>query len=201
MKCALPTKRGVLCFALLVTISSLTVMADDQASNEWKYRGEIFGGVGFGRFNHGNSHLGSGMDLGAGFGIRPFTGALSGLGFEILANGLAFRKEWSGGEFYNDGSTFTVSGSALYHFGRSGAQFYLLGGLGALTGDYVFVSPYSGTEEHKSTKMAICLGAGVKARITPNLALRPEFRLFDTTIGTGYNWLYLRFSVALAYHF
>ena len=187
---------------------SSTGLAQDSGSDEWKYKTEVFGGAGHGRFLHGDNNLGSGVDLGGGFALRPFSGALHGLGFEIMFNGLGFNQSWSQGYSYN-GKMHAITGNILYHFGRSRTQFYFVGGLGGLQADYAFINPYTRdlvddphyTEISKGTKIAINLGAGVKYRIISGLALRPEFRMFDTTMGKGYNWTYLRLSIALGYHF
>jgi hypothetical protein len=182
--------------------------AQDQAAGDWKYRGEVFGGIGLGNFNHGDNHLGNGLDLSGGLGVRPFAGALKGLGFEVLCNGLRFNKSWGDGYSY-DGKMHAITGNALYHFGRSRTQFYVVGGIGSLKADYIGVNPYTRTilndpnyaEKVNGTKMALNLGVGVKARITSRLSVRPELRMFDTTIGKGYNWTSLRLSLALGYHF
>jgi hypothetical protein len=44
-------------------------------------------------------------------------------------------------------------------------------------------------------------GAGIKVRIASGLALRPEIRFYDTTIGTGYNWSHMRLSIGVGWHF
>lgn len=175
---------------------------------EWNYRGEVFGGIGMSRFYHGDYHLGDGIDWSAGAGVRPFTGSLRGLGFEICANGFNFDRSWGDG-YSNQGDALAISGNALYHFGRSSTQFYVLGGLGALHADYQFINPYTRelygdpdyVERHNATQFAVNLGLGVKARISSNLSIRPELRLVDTTAGSGYNWGDLHLSIGLSYHF
>ena len=49
--------------------------------------------------------------------------------------------------------------------------------------------------------MPSIFGAGIKVRIASGLALRPEIRFYDTTIGTGYNWSHLRLSIGVGWHF
>jgi opacity protein-like surface antigen len=185
-----------------------TLFAQDQQSKEWKYKGEVSGSLGVGQFYHGDDALGKGPDLAVAFGFRPFSGALRGLGFEVLGNFCAFKNQWGNG-YSHDGQMHTISGNALYHFGRSRTQFYVVGGIGMLTADYVSINPYtrelSGdpnqVETAKASKMATNFGAGVKTRITSRLSLRPEVRIFDTTIGKGYNWSHIRISIGLGYHF
>ena len=196
------SKRILFCLCLVPA----TLFAQDQ--KEWKYKGEVSGSVGVGQFYPGYDALGKGPDLAAGFGFRPFSGALRGLGFEVQGNRCAFRNEWGNG-YSHDGQMRTITGNALYHFGRSRTQFYLVGGIGMLTADYASVNPYtrelSGDPNHvetaKATKMTTNLGVGVKTRITSRISLRPEVRIFDTTIGKGPNWSHVRLSIGLSYHF
>ena len=192
------SKRILFCLCLVPA----TLFAQDQQSREWKYKGEVSGSLGLGQFYHGDDALGKGPDLAVGFGFRPFSGALRGLGFEVLGNRCAFEKEWGNG-YSHDGQMRSITGNALYHFGRSRTQFYVVGGIGMLTADYVSINPYDpnhvGTV--KDSKMATNFGAGVKTRITSRISLRPELRVFDTTIGKGYNWSHVRLSIGLGYHF
>jgi len=193
-----------------LTIGGTGLHGQDKALMEWKYTGEIVGSIGHGRFYHGDDHLGNGLDWGVGFGVRPFSGRLRGLGFEVMVNGLKFKNAWGGDYTYEyKGDMRVITGNALYHFGRSRAQFYLVGGIGALWADYTYRNGYMNTIINDpdyvatlgATKMAINFGAGVKARIVSGLAIRPEIRFYDTTIGTGYNWTHMRLSIGVAWHF
>ena len=194
-------------FFCLVLVGA-RAFGQDQASREWKYRGEAFGSFGYGRFYNGDDHLGNGLDLGAGFGVRPFSGALGGLGFEMMYNSLSFTNEW-GSDYQYKGDMRSLTGSALYHFGRSRTQFYVVGGIGALEADYTYRNGYLNSiindpgyvARSNGTKLAINFGAGFKARIWSGLALRPEIRFYDTTIGTGYNWSHVRLSIGIGCHF
>ncbi len=180
----------------------------DRKSREWTYKGEVFAGIGVSRFYHGNNHLGNGTDWTAGFGVRPFTGALRGLGFQVSASGFNFNREWSDG-YSNQGNVLAVTADALYHFGKSSTQFYLMGGAGTFRADYQSINPYtrellnnpSYVEKHKATQLAISLGAGVKARITSKLSIRPEIRFLNTAAGSGHNWENLLLSIGVGYHF
>jgi len=184
------------------------LFAQDPKLADRRFKGEISGSLGLGRFYHGDDFLGSGLDVAAGFGIRPFEGMLRGLGFELLFTRFSFRNEWGDG-YSNIGSVRTVTGNALYHFGRSRHQFYLVGGLGALKADYTSVNGYMKnvlndpgySRRIKADKLVRNLGVGAKLRIGSRFALRPEIRLFDTTIGKGYNWAHFRPSMGISYHF
>ena len=194
--------------AAMLPASETVLFAQDPRSSEWLYKGEIMGGVGFGRFYHGDDVLGNGLDLTAGFGVRPFSGALRGVGFEVQFDHFSFLNDWGNGYSY-DGDVRLVSGNALYHFGRAGVQGYLVGGIGVLMADYTFANPYTRDllndpnymERSSPTKMALNVGAGLKIRVAKNLSLRPDFRVFDTTIGKGFNGSHLRLSMGLSYHF
>ena len=202
-------RAGMLSLTCLI-LGGTCLYGQEKDSKEWKYKGEIFGNVGYGRFYHGDDHLGSGIDPGIGFGVRPFSGKLRGLGFEVMVNGLRFRNAWGSEYAYEyKGDMRVITGNALYHFGRSRAQFYAVGGIGVLKADYTYRNGYMNMiindpdylETHGATKMAVNFGAGIKVRIASGLALRPEIRFYDTTIGTGYNWSHMRLSVGAGWHF
>jgi len=179
----------------------------------WIYQGEVFGTVGWGRFWHGDDSLGSGIELGVGAGFRPFQGKLRGLGFEVRVNQLHHDVQTSA-THSTDGKALALLGNALYHFGTSKIQPYVMGGIGILKADYTrtgYSDWYDGgpdgehheeywTERVNASKMAINLGVGLKAAIRPNLSIRPELTLIDTTPGSGYNWGSLRVSLGVGYH-
>ncbi len=174
---------------------------EDWKMGRWAYRGEIFGSFGWAALYHGKHREFSGLDAAAGVGVRPFTGALSGLGFET-------RLSYLGSNVETSSSIVIFSGSALYHFGRSRVQPYLFGGVGALRGERtVIVQIGSGREifdeeryQEDWNKIGFEFGGGVKVALTRNLALRPEFRLLDTTPGKGYNLGVPQVNIALGYH-
>jgi hypothetical protein len=174
--------------------------------------GEIFGCVGWAGFWHGDHSLGSGMELGGGVGIRPFQGKLRGLGFEAQTKQLHHDIQHST-THSTDGKVMTLIGNTLYHFGDSKLQPYVVGGIGVLKADYTRrgysewydLPEWEYHEEYwthrvVSSKMAINLGVGFKAAITPSLSVRPELTLIDTTAGAGHNWASLRMSLAVGYH-
>jgi hypothetical protein len=197
-----------MCLIAMAVCPVPDLRAQDTSATGWQYKGEVFGSAGWGRFFHGDNNLGSGLDLGGGIGIRPFSGSLRGLGFEVLLNGLNFSNAWGDGYSY-DGTMRAVTGNVVYHLSRSRTQPYLVGGLGILRADYTYINGYVGNVldypdyrwDYRGNKMTINLGVGVKARVTQHLSIRPEFRMFDTTIGKGYNWLSVRLSIGLGYHF
>ncbi len=197
------------CFRILVCIiwaAALVAVVYGQEPNKWNYRGEVLGSVGWGGFYHGDNRIGSGTEWGGSFGVKPFSGKLRRLGFEVQANrlGLAYER----GTNLNDGQATAVVGNVLYHFSDSPVQPYVAGGLGVLKANYTQVikggAVLGETEDYVSTvnadKMLLNIGAGIKARLVRGLAIRPEIRFYDTTAGTGYNWSSIRLSVGLGYY-
>ncbi len=189
-------------------VFSLPALAAGAEGGQRDDRTEVFGSFGYGRLLHGSHSLGSGMDLGGGFGIRPFRGKWDRLGLEGSFQQLRFDSA-RGTVNSSDGTASTVSGNLLLHFGRSRVRFFVTGGVGVLWADYLSSNPYARSpngppipaEQIRGTQFAFNLGAGVKWRLVRGLALRPEFRMFDTTPGAGYNWTAVRFWCGLAYHF
>ena len=181
-------------------------------TRKWVYRGEIFGGIGWGGLWLGHDSLGSGMELGGGIGVRPFQGKLRGLGFEVQLKQLQHDIEHSA-THSTEGKVLTLIGNALYHFSDSTFQPYVVGGIGVLKADYTRkgysewydLPEWEYHEEYwtrrtKASKMAINLGVGFKAALKPNLSIRSELTLIDTTPGAGYNWASLRVSLFVGYH-
>jgi len=178
-----------------------TGTVDEWRSGRWIYKGEISGSFGWSALYHGKHREFSGLNVAAGVGVRPFSGALSGLGFEGRFAYLRSNVETSG-------NVLILSGSTLYHFSRSKVQPYVFGGFGVLRGERtVVVQIGSGTEileeeryQDNWDKIGFEFGGGVKIALTPNLALRPEFRLLDTTPGQGYNLGVPQANLGVSYH-
>ncbi len=183
--------------AMIFLVYATNSFAENQP-HPWKYQAEIFGSVGWGSFYHGNHKYGGGFNWSGGLGVRPFSGALRGLGFEGEINGLHFAGR-TGTDYESKGDRTVLSANVLYHFGRAGTQFFLLGGIGSLKAHYHYQVPgYLYQDEGR--KMSLNLGAGVKIRLASHFSIRPEFRLFDTTVGSGYNWSSPQFSCGVSYH-
>ena len=206
----------VFSLALIPSIAPAQQSVDRQ-NEKWNYQGEVFASIGWGRLWHGDDSLGGGLDLGGGFGLRPFSGRLQGLGFELQFSRLHHEAQHTA-THSTSGNALTVTGNILYHFGSSRVQPYVAGGIGALRADHVregYSEWYTGDPDDpdswtyhveywsyrvKGTKMAIKIGGGLKAAITPRMSIRPELCILDTTIGRGYNWSSLKLFVALSYH-
>ncbi len=197
--------RQVMMISLLSTTLIAAAYGQEQKTT-WNYRGEVLGQVGWGSFYHGDHKIGSGAEWGGSFGVKPFSGKLRRLGFEFQANRLDLAYER--GVNINDGQATAVVGNVLYHFSDSPIQPYVAGGLGILKADYTEVikggAVLGSNEDYvsmvKADKMLLNIGAGVKARLIRGLAIRPEIRFYDTTIGSGYNFGSIRLSVGVGYY-
>jgi opacity protein-like surface antigen len=201
-------------FAGFAAIAALASAADEQTA-PWHYRVELFGNAGAGRLNHGSRNWGRGADYGFGIGVRPFSGALNGLGFEVQTAKLTDEK--GSAVLSSSLDTRFVAVNALYHFrGRTRFQPYLLGGYGRITADYytrctecVFdVDPVTGAltprlveERTRAAKAGVTFGAGMKIAVHRRFSIRPELFLLDTTPGTGWNFGRFRFQVGAGLHF
>jgi hypothetical protein len=186
-------------FMMVILFLVMTTNSFGEAQPQpWRYKVEIFGGAGWGNFHHGDTGYGGGLNWSGGIGVRPFSGILHGLGFEGEISGLHFTDR-SGTKYESKGDRTVVSGNALYHFGRHNTQFFLLGGFGSFHANYYYQIPDS-QYQVEGNKMSLNLGLGVKAKIASHLSIRPEVRIFDTTIGSGYNWSSLQLSCGVSYH-
>ena len=174
---------------------------DEWIDGRWTYKGEITGSFGWAALYHGNRRQFSGLNASAGFGLRPFSGTFSGLGFEARFGYLNSNVDTSS-------DVVILSGSAVYHFSSSKVQPYVLGGLGVLRGQRTVVvligsGPDFFEEERYQenwNKVGIEFGGGIKVALTPNLSLRPEFRLLDTTAGEGPNLGVPQLILGVSYH-
>lgn len=190
--------------------------AQKEQAKTWPYKLEVFGNVAYGRFNTGAHVWGKGFDCGGGIGVRPFSGRLRGLGFEIQLARLNQGELISAANSSHLDSRL-VSANALYHFrGHTRVQPYVLGGVGYVNVDYsrrcvncVFnVDPVTGklvpvlydwrTQENK---MAVTLGGGLKVAINRHLSVRTELLVVDTTPGSGGNYGWLRLHTGVGFHF
>jgi len=191
---------------LIIWVIAVIAAVYGQEQKTWTYKGEVMGQVGWGGFYHGDSKIGDGTEWGGSFGLKPFSGKLQRLGFEIQANRLDVAYER--GSNINDGQVTSVVGNVLYHFSNSPIQPYVAGGLGVLKASYteriIGGAVLGSNEDYVSTvdaqKMLLNIGAGVKARLVRGLAIRPEIRFYNTTIGSGYNFGSIRLSVGLGYY-
>lgn len=207
-------RRSTRVFGIFAAIAALASAQDVQSP--WRYRVELFASTGTGGFNNGNRSWGRGGDYGFGVGVRPFSGVLNALGFEVQTARLTDRKVVDSISTRSLDHRF-IAVNALYHFlPNTRFQPYLLGGYGRVTANYdttctecVFdvdavtgaLTPRLMEEKIRARKGGITFGAGMKIGIHPRLWLRPEFFFLNTTTGKGWNFARYRFQIGAGVHF
>ncbi len=200
--------------AVCVCFAALPLTAQ-QRDWDWTYRLELLGEIAYGGFYNGDRKWGSGLDLGGGVGVRPFTAALRGLGFEARLAHIAEDKGDPATLATSLDSTM-VAANAVYHVrGRTPVQPYVYGGLGVARVAYSSVCNtcvYTGLpsqggvaipqkSEVRATKAGLNLGCGIKIAINRRLSVRPEISFLNTTPGSGWNFGWVRLQMGLGLHF
>jgi hypothetical protein len=180
--------------------------------NPWKYKVEVSGNIAHGSVYNGDHLLGKGLDCGGGLAVRPFSGFLRRLSFDVQMARLHGDRPPQ--ETLSSRLT-AVTGS--WHFRPdSRVQPYAFGGLGRMhsrytrscdtcvyerapgTGPLIPVPYYW---EMKGAKNGLVLGGGIRIGLRHHLSFRPEFTFMDTTPGSGPNWSWLRFAAVLGFNF
>jgi opacity protein-like surface antigen len=94
----------------------------------------------------------------------------------------------------------------LYFFSDARSQPYITGGLGALWTKGVGSITFGGSDPWRITELEFSdrglawhVGAGVRIAVTRSVSVRPEFRLYDSTIQSRVNLNLFRGSVAVGY--
>jgi hypothetical protein len=105
-------------------------------------------------------------------------------------------------------SVFHYSGNFLFYFGQSGSlEPYVLGGVGGLrsrTAEAItFVGPTQGRIEQQPDRidhgLSIGFGGGIRIRVGQRISLRPEFRLYDSSIRSRANLSLIQWAVLIGY--
>ena len=176
--------------------------------------GEVFAAIAQGRlFRIEDNPIGSGLNAGAGIGLRH----RSGLGTEFEVNrtfGLSARPvpcgivdvpcEGSARQGVTSATIFSVN--VRWEFGRARLRPYVTGGVGALFSKGLSVSLYASQqravwseEQWSDTGLAINAGGGLRIQLSRSLSLRPELRLYGASALSRANLSLLRPSIALAW--
>ncbi len=211
--------KQLLIFAVVVTLASMAapMLAAAQTAPDWTRKAEIVGNVGHGRLASGDSEWASGVDLGVTASLRPLSGSLNGLGFEVRAAWLNDSGARNA-QVSSDLSASLVAVDLAYYFlGRSRIQPYLLGGFSYVNADYTYrcvdcvftPEPVTGrlvsrgvVESLESgSKSGFNFGGGVTIALRRYFSVRPEILLTDTTAGSGYNWGWMQLQVGLGMRF
>ena len=160
---------------------------------DFDYRGEVFGGAGYGKFYDDEGGLGTGLTYRTGISWRFLNHF--GAGVELL--GIRHTRKDS---FHVQGDSLAFFGNAAYYFSRSKTQPYVLGGLGAQRADFTYSWPEMSCAEYQASKteLAYNVGVGIKFLLNRNWSFDPQFRWAFST-PSNY-WLVSYLSVALAYH-
>lgn len=162
-------------------------------------RGEVFGHLGGGKTYDDEGSLGNGFDIGGGVGFR----LTPKFGVEGQVNRIAYKRDFSSGVRFAGTAVFTTA-NVLYHFSRSQAQPYVVGGVGFVHHENRSRFPEdSFLPKRTSNGFAKNFGAGVKIFLSKNFSLRPEFRVFlGDTAGSNVEPPFSvgRASVAVSYH-
>ncbi|MBZ5582341.1 MAG: porin family protein [Acidobacteriia bacterium] len=193
----------------------LRALPAQDLADGWMYRIEVFGEIAHGSLYNGDSSWGKGVDFGGGAGVRPFSGRLRGLGFELRAGRLS--DESAAGPSSSRLASHFIAADALYHFrGRTRVQPYVLGGLGIVNAHYtrtcsacVFnmdpvtkqLTPIPYQSDVQDSKAGLTIGFGLKLAVHRHVSIRPEVLFVDTTPGKGPNWGWLRVQAGVGRHF
>lgn len=170
-------------------------------AQEYRYRSEIFGTLGYGRASDDEGSLGSGLNGGGGFGFR----VSPKFGLELDVNGFRHERKTSPGLLFRGSGVF-VTGNALYHFGSGlgRAQPYVVVGAGVLHKRNTSSFDESPPLDVSGRGFAMNAGTGVKIFVNRRFSLRPEFRFFWGGAGglpvVESPFSILRASLGVAYH-
>jgi opacity protein-like surface antigen len=191
--------------------------AQNQQPSAWTYTVEVVGNVAHGRLYLGDNLWGSGTDWGVGAEVRPLSGWLDRLGFEIQVVRLEDSGSLGSQVSHRLSATLVVA-DARYHFrGHARVQPYLFGGLGHVSADYTYSctdcvfdrDPATGglvsrgvqESRDKGSKNGFAFGAGLELAARRHVSIRPELLFADTTPGSGYNWGWVQMQIGLGVRF
>jgi opacity protein-like surface antigen len=182
------------------------------AAQDYAYRTEVFGSLGWGHFADSEGSLGNGANFGGGVGIR----LSRRLGLEFDLSQARHARETSGGGLRFEGTGTYFTGNLIYRFSQSRLQPYLFFGAGVMHYDgsirsREFLDPFDPSifrdtiTEGSGNGFAWNVGFGLKTFLTRNLSLRPEVRFFAgrPPFGPGIPeppLMVARASLALGYH-
>jgi opacity protein-like surface antigen len=193
--------------AALAAAMLIPAAGEAQTFQARKVEPEIFGSVASARlFRFEDQAFGNDLNLGIGLGVR-----VARFGFEFELNrmlGLTPAPAPCGiarciGSAQEGVRSATIaSGNALYYFSDSRIQPYVTGGIGALrtrsVSSILFARDNVGTfseREEADTGLALNAGAGVRIVVNDVLAIRPEIRMYDSSVQSRQNLAMIRTSI------
>lgn len=181
----------------MVAFSGLYLAAPATASGEDFLKKEVFGAIGIGKTYDDEGSLGSGVNVGGGFGYRLW----SRIGVEVEVNAFRTRREFSSAYPPFQASGAHVMGSGLLYLSRGRGQAYLLFGGGLL--HTRLESGFGSVPVPRSANgFAVNLGGGMKIFVNPHVSLRPELRIYvgDSRGAVEPPFGDIRFSMGVGYH-
>jgi hypothetical protein len=188
-------------FSMIKTaiLMGLLLLAPAALAQDMERRGEVFGSLGGGKAYDDEGSLGKGLDMGGGVGIR----LTPNIGIEGQVNRIDYERNLFSGARFAGSAVFSTA-NLLYHFSKSKAQPYVVGGFGFV--HHENRSRFPGDEvlaKRTSNGFATNFGAGVKLFLNKKFSIRPEFRVFlADAAGSGVEPPFSigRASVAFTYH-
>ncbi len=200
-------------FSLFLLVGIASLFISSSWAQNYAYKGEVFGSAAYGRLVRVEDlPQGDGANLGGGAGLR----LASTIGIELEFNRMINLKlrpapcptlECVGSALIGVRSAIIFSANGLYHFSVSRVQPYVVGGIGVLRTERAdSLSVGSGTRatisqiERRDNGLSISFGAGLKVFVTHKISLRPEFRLYTSSIRSRENLNLLRASIGFGYH-
>jgi opacity protein-like surface antigen len=205
--------RTIVCLSLAsICVSNFAAAQSLHASTP---RFEVFGGIGWGHlFRVEDRTFGDRPNIAAGVGVELFPRVR--VEFEINDTvGLTPESTLCGappgitcvGEGHDGFSRARMAtGNVVYFFSNGRTQPYITGGIGTLwskgVGSITFGSrnPWIITEQEFHERGLVWhVGTGVRIAVTRRISIRPEFRIYDSTIQSRVNLNMFRGSVAVGY--
>jgi opacity protein-like surface antigen len=205
--------RTVICFFLgSMYVSNFAAAQSLQAADP---RFEVFGGIGWGHlFRVEDRTFGDRPNIAAGIGVElsprvrvefEFSDTVGLTPASTLCGappGITCVGE--GRDGFNRARMAT--GNVVYSFSSGRTQPYVTGGIGTLwskgVGSITFGSgnPWIITEQEFHERGLVWhVGTGVRLTVTRRISIRPEFRIYDSTLQSRVNLNMLRASVAVGY--
>lgn len=196
---------------VLLVVVACSGWLDAQAQ---PYRGEVFGGAGWGHlFRFDGETLGNRLNVAGGAGVRLSNrlgiqfevNRMAGLTPAAVPCNVGVPCTGSGREGTLSATTF--SGDFLYHFSDSTLQPYVIGGVGLTSSRNVHATiVVQGNQatiieaESSDTGLALNGGVGVRLFVVPRVSVRPEIRLYNSNTFSEENLSLFRVSVGVGYH-
>ncbi|HEY7448735.1 MAG TPA: outer membrane beta-barrel protein [Vicinamibacterales bacterium] len=204
--------RTVIYFLVSMGVSNVAAAQSLQAADS---RVEVFGGIGWGHlFRVEDQTFGDRPNIAAGLGVELFPRVRVELEFSDTV-GLTPDSTPCGappgitcvGEGRDGFSRARMAtGNVAYFFSNGRTQPYITGGIGTLWSKGVSSITFGGgnpwiitEQEFHERGLVWHVGTGVRLAVTRRIFIRPEFRIYDSTIQSRVNLNMLRGSVAVGY--